>query len=110
MTSNQDILTFLTANQEAHAKEKEEDKKNRAKERQEDRDNILKLIKIGVQKEVKAAVEDVEHRLEKQENMNEELTKQQKSMISNGGQADIPSFAETKFRPKCQIKSWRICC
>ena len=81
MTSNQDILTFLTANQEAHAKEKEEDKKTRAKERQEDRDNILKLIKIGVQKEVKAAVEDVEQRLEKQEKVNEELTKQLKSMI-----------------------------
>ena len=103
MTSNQDILAFLTVNQEAHAKEIDEDKKTRAKERQEDRDNIKKLI--GVQKEVEAAVEDVEHRLEKQEKMNEELTKQQKSMISNGGQADIPSFAETKFRPKCQITS-----
>ena len=60
MTSNQDILVFLKANQEAHDKEKEEDKKIRSKERQEDRENILKLIKVWVRKEVKAAVETVE--------------------------------------------------
>ena len=83
MTSNQDILAFLTANQEAHDKEKEEDKKTRSKERQEDRDNILELIKVGVQKEIKAAVETVEQRLEQQEKINEELSKELKSMMKD---------------------------
>ena len=59
MTSNQDILAFLQAAQEAHAKEKNEDKETRARERQEDRDSILEMIKTGVQREVKAAVKEI---------------------------------------------------
>jgi hypothetical protein len=41
----------------------------------------LKLIKIGVQKEVEAAVTAVEQRLEQQEKLNEELTKELRSVI-----------------------------
>ena len=47
MTSNQDILAFLKAGQEAREKEKDEEKQTRARERQEDRENILEMIKIG---------------------------------------------------------------
>jgi hypothetical protein len=83
MTSNQDILTFLQAAQEAQAKEKDEDKKTRARERQEDRDNIMAMIKTGVQKEVKAAVKEVEERLGLQEKVNEELSRQLNSLVKN---------------------------
>ena len=50
MTSNLDILSFLKADQDARANEKEEDKELRAKERQEDREHILAMIKTGVEK------------------------------------------------------------
>ena len=83
MTSNQDILTFLQAAQEAQAKEKDEDKKTRARERQEDRDNIMAMIKTGVQKEVKAAVKEVEERLGLQEKVNDELSRQLNSLVKN---------------------------
>ena len=76
MTSNQDILAFLKAAEDARAKEKEEDKVTRARERQEDRDNIVKRIKIGIQKEVKEAFQEVEQRLGQQEQINQELEKQ----------------------------------
>ena len=81
MTSNQDILAFLKAAQDARAKEKDEDKETRARERQEDRENMLEMIKIGVQKEVKAAIKEVEERLGQQEKINEELTMQLSSLV-----------------------------
>ena len=81
MISNQDILAFLQADQDARTKEKEEDKKTRAKERQEDRENILEMVKIGVAKAVKVAMEEVELRLEHQEKINQELTKQLQSVV-----------------------------
>ena len=83
MTSNQDILAFLQAAQEAHAKEKDDDKETRARERQEDRDNILAMIKTGVQKEVKAAVKEIEERLGLQEKVNEELARKLNYMVKN---------------------------
>ena len=52
MTSNQDILIFLKADQEAKAKEKEEDMETRARERKEDREHILAMIKTGVEREL----------------------------------------------------------
>ena len=83
MTSNLDILSFLKADQDARAREKEEDKETRARERQEDRENIVEMIKIGVQKEVKAALKDVEDRLKTQEEANEELSKQLNSLVKD---------------------------
>ena len=76
MTSNQDILAFLKAAEDARAKEKEDDKVTRGRERQEDRDNIVKMIKIGIQKEVREALQEVEQRLGQQEQVNQELEKQ----------------------------------
>ena len=81
MTSNLDILSFLKADQDARAKEKEEDKELRAKEREEDREHILAMIKIGVEKEVKAAIKPVEDRLEQQEKVNQELYQKINSLI-----------------------------
>ena len=81
MTSNQDILAFLKADQEDRAREKDVDKETRAKERQEDREHIIELIKVGVQKEVKAAVREVEERLVQQEIVNQELTSQINSVV-----------------------------
>ena len=92
MTTNQDILSFLRVDKEAkekekeqekeaHAKEKEEDRQLRATERQEDMEHILAMIQRGVQKEVRAAIQPVEERLEIQEKVNQELTKQFNSVI-----------------------------
>ena len=57
MTNYQDILAFLKADQVARAREKEEEKEIRARERQEDMAHILSLIKMGVEKVVKAALQ-----------------------------------------------------
>ena len=81
MTTNLDILAFLKATQDAHAKEKEEDREVRARERQEDMEHILAVIQRGVQKEVRAAIEPVEERLTAQEKVNQELTKQFNSVL-----------------------------
>ena len=81
MTSNMDILSFLKAEQETRAKEKEEERHLRAEERQEDRKHILEMIKTGVQIEVKAAIQPVEDRLELQEKVNQELHKQLPSLV-----------------------------
>ena len=51
MTSNQDILAFLQADQVTRAKERENEKGVRAKERQEDMNNILDMIKMGVKEQ-----------------------------------------------------------
>ena len=75
MTTIVDILTFLKANKEAHAKEREEDRVLRVKERQEDMDHILSMIQKGVQKEVKQAVQAIEERLAIQEKVNKDLFK-----------------------------------
>ena len=75
MTSNKDILAFLQADQDAKAKEKEVDKEIRARERKEDMEHILSMIKIGVEKEVKAALQETEQRLGEQEKINQELAK-----------------------------------
>ena len=56
MTSNQDILSFLEADQDARAKEREEEKALRDKERIEDRQHILTMIQEGILKEVKRAI------------------------------------------------------
>ena len=81
MTSNLDILTFLKADQDAKAKEKEEDKELRARERKEDMEHILAMIKIGVEKEVRAAIEPVEERLQLQEKVNQQLFKKINSLV-----------------------------
>ena len=83
MTSNQDILAFLKAGQEASEKEKAEEKETRARERKEDRENILEMIRIGIQKEVKIVIKDVEDRLLQQEKHNQELTKQLNSVLKD---------------------------
>ena len=81
MTSNLDILSFLKADQDTRAKEKEEDKETRAKERQEDMEHIVALIQRGVQKEVRAAIQPIEERLVAQEIVNQELTRQFNSVV-----------------------------
>ena len=50
-------MAFLKADQVARAREKEEEKEIRARERQEDMAHILSLIKMGVEKVVKAALQ-----------------------------------------------------
>ena len=75
MTTNVEILAFLKSNQEALARERQEDKLLRVKERQEDMDHILSMIKKGVQNEVKQAVQAIEERLEIQERVNQDLCK-----------------------------------
>ena len=81
MTTNLDIMSFLKAAQDTHAKEKEEDREIRARERQEDMDHILAVIQRGVQKEVRAAIKPLENRLEEHEQANQELSKQFNSVL-----------------------------
>ena len=118
MTSYQDILAFLQADQEARAKEKDEDKETRARERQEDRENILAMIKTGVQKEVKAAIKDVEERLGQQEKVNEELTMQLSSLVENmeaiqesvRGQQAFPALPGPRYtHPSSDMRLEEIC-
>ena len=83
MTNYQDILAFLKADQVARAREKEEEKEIRARERQEDMAHILSFLKMGVEKEVKSAIQETEQRLEEQEKINEELANQLKTVIKD---------------------------
>ena len=85
MTTTEDILAFLRADQDARAKEKEEDKEIRAEERKEDMRVILDMIKQGVKKEVNAAIQEVEVRLEQQEKLNQELVIQVNSLVNELG-------------------------
>ena len=80
MTSNLDILAFLEADQDARSKEREEEKELRAKQRIEDREHILNIIKNGILKEVRAAVEPLEERLEQHEQVNNKLFEQLNSL------------------------------
>ena len=75
MTTISDILAFLKANQEDHARKREEDKAQRETERQEDMDHILSMIQKGVKNEVKQAVQAIEERLKIQEIVNQDLCK-----------------------------------
>ena len=74
-------MSFLKATQDTQAKEKEEDRKIRARERQEDMEHILAMVQRGVQKEVRAAIQPLEDRLEVQEKANQELSKQFDSVL-----------------------------
>ena len=82
MTTNQDILVILKAAQDTRVKEKEEDKEIRAQERKEDMKMILDMIKQGVEKEVKAAIQEVNLRLEEQEKLNQALTTQVNTLVN----------------------------
>jgi hypothetical protein len=81
MTTNLEIMSFLKATQDTQAKEKEEDRKIRARERQEDMEHILAMVQRGVQKEVRAAIQPLEDRLEVQEKASQELSKQFDSVL-----------------------------
>ena len=85
MTSNCDILAFLEADQEAKAKERDEEKVTRARERKEDMEHLLAVIQRGIQKEVRAVIEPLEERLEQQENVNKELFSQLNSLKEEFG-------------------------
>ena len=80
MTTNQDILSFLKADIDARAKEKEEEKAIRAGERQDDMKQILDLIQQGIKKEVNIAIKPLEDRLEMQETINKKLFNQLESV------------------------------
>ena len=73
MTTNSEISSFLKKDQEARAREKEQEKIVRAQERKEDREHILGMIQKVVDKEIKAAIGPVESKLEIQERVNKEL-------------------------------------
>ena len=45
--------------------------------------HILSLIKMGVEKEVKAAIQETEQRLEEQEKINQELAHQLKTVVKD---------------------------
>ena len=113
MTSNLDIISFLKAVQYARAKEKEEDTELRAKERQEDREHMLAMIKLGVEKEVRAALQPVEERLEQQERVNQELYQKINSLVRevevmkegvNLQQEAFPSLSEPQAQQYHQIE------
>ena len=78
MTTNQDIMTYLKANQETRAREKEEEKKLRSEERKEDMEMISEMIKKGIKSEVQTAIKPLEDRLEAQEKVNKDLYKRLK--------------------------------
>ena len=82
MTTNSDILSFLKATQEDHAKEKEEAKMVRAKERKEDMDYMISMIQKSIQEKVSAAIKPLEERLEIQEKVNQELSTQFNSLLN----------------------------
>ena len=73
MTTNQEILSFLQADQEARAAERKQEKIARAQERKEDREHILNLIKTIVDKKVKDALDPIKNKLELQEKVNKEM-------------------------------------
>ena len=87
----------MEANQEAKARERDEDKVTRARERKEDMEHILAVIQRGIQKELRAAMEPLEERLEQQEKVNKELFIQLNSLKEEFGVLkeavkDQPSF------------------
>ena len=113
MTSNLDILSFLKADQDARAKEKEEDAELRAKQRQEDREHIVAMIKLGVEKEVRAVLQPVEERLELQENVNKELYQKINSLVReievmkegvNTHQEAFPALPEPQLQQFQQVE------
>ena len=69
-------MTFLTAEKEVRAKEKQEDRAERMKQREEDMGRILQMIKSGVEEEVKAVLKPFQERLVEQENAVKDLTEQ----------------------------------
>ena len=96
MTSNLDILSFLKADQDDRAKERQKDKEIIAMERKEDMEHILGLLKIGIQKEVSSAMEIFEEKLMLQENVNKELHDKIDSLTRDTG---IYSSRCTGFLP-----------
>ena len=76
MTTNNEILAFLKADQEARMKEREADREQRNKERKEDIQEILKILQGRIEREVKKSIEPLETRLELQEKVNKELFEQ----------------------------------
>ena len=81
MTSIQDILSFLKADKDDRAKEKEEDKMEMANARAEDMRKIEEMIKSGVKEEVYSLLNPLQDRLDKQEKVVEELTMQLTSVL-----------------------------
>ena len=86
MTTNNEILAFLKADQEARMKEREADREQRNKERKEDIQEILKILQGRIEREVKKSIEPLETRLELQEKVNKELF-EQLSIAKNNIQA-----------------------
>ena len=83
MTSNQDILAFLTSEKEAREREKEQEKEARRKERSEDMAKIADMIRVGVRDEVRTAILPVEERLELQEKTSQGLGTQIQRLVTN---------------------------
>ena len=81
MTTNSDILSFLQASKEDHAREKEEDRVARSKERKEDMEYILAEIQKRVQNEIMTTIKPLEVRLKAQEKVNSELTLQFNTLL-----------------------------
>ena len=81
MTSIQDILSFLKADKDDRAREKEEDRKERENARAEDMRKIGEMIKSGVKEEVYTVLKPLQDRLDKQEKVVEELTMQLASVM-----------------------------
>ena len=106
MTTNQDILTYLKENQEARAREKEEDKRIRAEERKEDMEVILGMIAKRVKSEVQEAIKPLKDRIEAQEKVNKDLYKQLKALqdqvnLQEKGTTD-PELPE----PRPNVQEW----
>ena len=76
-------MPFSERDKTPREKEKAEEKETRAKERKEDRENILEMIKSGIQREVKNVIKEVEERLLQQEKINQNLTNQLKTVLKD---------------------------
>ena len=109
MTSIQDIMSFLTADKEARARENQEDKEERAKQRVEDLKQIEMMINNGVQEEVQAALKPFQERIDQQDRVVEDMTKQLSSIMmemnilknsaAKGYQEDFPALHQKSPGP-----------
>ena len=106
-------MSFLKADKEARALETKEDREERVKQRAEDLKHIEMMIKIGVNKEVNAALKPLQDRLGEQERTVEDLTMQLSSIMKEVtslkatatvcSQAEYPALQQPRLDNQQQI-------
>ena len=102
-TSIQDILSFLKTDKDDRAREKEEDKIEMANVRAEDMRKIEEMITTGVKEEVSTVLKPLQDRIDKQERVVGELTRQLTSVMKEMEtlkQASVSSSCDFPILPQ----------